>query len=434
MFFKNSLIIGFFLILSNLLAIFRERMFLQMVGPGEVLDVYNASFRIPDLMLGVMMSFVAGSTVIPFFTKYKTDSKEDLEGISKHFSSLFIVFVLMMMILSLFLFMFMRPIIEIFVNNFTQDQLNQTVFYSRVLLIQPLLLGLSMLIGALAQSRNLFWISSMAPIFYSVGTITVFYFYGEKLAMLAAVIGALIGAFAQLLFQSITLFKLKIWLNFSLFSWTNIKEQLSVSIPRSGSFVLSQLRLIVITFLFSSLGTGMLSLYSVAQKFMDVFTVVIANPISISTLPTLSENYNEGHMMKYKKLYLKSFGLILTLSIVIGLLGYFYSYQIINLVYGDFERIEVSAKILGMFMLTLPVNALGYYLTIAFSARKNTKLPFYASLFSGVYLFVIAILVNYNTNYINLKFILVNLVIASFIYLSTLLLYDVKYLNKNLNK
>src|SRR3954463_5896873 len=87
---RNSAILAFFSVVSLLLGILRDRLLATIVGVGPMLDVYNASFRVPDLTLGILLSLASATTVVPFLTHAAhTEDKKELE---KRFSSLFVFF------------------------------------------------------------------------------------------------------------------------------------------------------------------------------------------------------------------------------------------------------------------------------------------------------------------------------------------------------
>ena len=75
---RNSAILAFFSIISLLLGIFRDRILAQVVGVGPMLDVYNAAFRIPDLVYAVLLSVVSAATVVPFISKAAREKEEEL--------------------------------------------------------------------------------------------------------------------------------------------------------------------------------------------------------------------------------------------------------------------------------------------------------------------------------------------------------------------
>ena len=57
---------GGFALLSQLLALIRDRLFAGTFGAGETLDIYYAAFRIPDFILITGASLVSVSILIPF--------------------------------------------------------------------------------------------------------------------------------------------------------------------------------------------------------------------------------------------------------------------------------------------------------------------------------------------------------------------------------
>ncbi len=50
---------------AQLLALLRDRTFAHMFGAGEVLDLYYAAFRIPDLVFVFVASLVSAYVIIP---------------------------------------------------------------------------------------------------------------------------------------------------------------------------------------------------------------------------------------------------------------------------------------------------------------------------------------------------------------------------------
>ncbi len=117
---RNSAILAFFSILSLLLAVLRDRLLAGYVGVGPVLDIYNASFRIPDLMYGAVLAFVTSGTVVPFLTK--EDKKGDLIDPQAKLASLSLFFIGAMGILAFFFALILPYIAHMLVPGFSPDQ------------------------------------------------------------------------------------------------------------------------------------------------------------------------------------------------------------------------------------------------------------------------------------------------------------------------
>jgi len=56
-----------FAFLSQILALIRDKLLAYSFGAGHSLDVYYASFRIPDLIFVSIGSLVSASVLLPFF-------------------------------------------------------------------------------------------------------------------------------------------------------------------------------------------------------------------------------------------------------------------------------------------------------------------------------------------------------------------------------
>src|SRR3989344_4036497 len=66
---EAAYLLGFFAILSQILALIRDRLFTHYFGAGEILDVYYAAFRIPDLLFVLVASLFSLYVIIPFLSE-----------------------------------------------------------------------------------------------------------------------------------------------------------------------------------------------------------------------------------------------------------------------------------------------------------------------------------------------------------------------------
>ena len=67
---RSAVIIGVFTLLSRLAGLARDMSFASRIGPGPLLDAYNAAFRIPDFMFNLLVLGTLSVAFIPVFTKY----------------------------------------------------------------------------------------------------------------------------------------------------------------------------------------------------------------------------------------------------------------------------------------------------------------------------------------------------------------------------
>jgi putative peptidoglycan lipid II flippase len=62
---QAAVILGISAFASQLLALLRDRVFAHNFGANEVLDIYYAAFRIPDLIFVTVASLVSMTILIP---------------------------------------------------------------------------------------------------------------------------------------------------------------------------------------------------------------------------------------------------------------------------------------------------------------------------------------------------------------------------------
>jgi putative peptidoglycan lipid II flippase len=74
---EAAFVLGIFTLFSQVLAIIRDRLLAGGVGPGEILDIYYAAFRVPDLLFTLGAALVSVSILMPFFRHELNQGKEN---------------------------------------------------------------------------------------------------------------------------------------------------------------------------------------------------------------------------------------------------------------------------------------------------------------------------------------------------------------------
>ncbi|MEK7135084.1 MAG: lipid II flippase MurJ, partial [Patescibacteria group bacterium] len=75
---QAALLLGFFSLLSQVLAFLRDRLLAHVFGAGSELDIYYAAFRIPDFLFVTVASVVSLSVLIPFIIEREREGTESL--------------------------------------------------------------------------------------------------------------------------------------------------------------------------------------------------------------------------------------------------------------------------------------------------------------------------------------------------------------------
>lgn len=374
---RNSLLLAFFSGISLLLGIVRDRLLSLYVGVGPVLDVYNASFRIPDFIYGILFALVSAGTVVPFLTKAAHDDNKD--ELQVRFNSLFFFFSGLFFIVSLCTIIILPYVTHLIVPGFSPEQQEQFIWCTRILLVQPFLLGLSALISCLGQVRHRFILYSFAPILYALGIIFSIIFLYKPYGLSGIVIGVLGGAGLGLFVQSYALWKERMTFSFSYSKWSVIQEHLRNALPRSGSTIISRLRDIVFAAVATSLGVGVLSIYIFAQRILDAFVQVVVQSAATATLPVLSHHHATGNLQSYKKIFAINIITILSAASLASLFCILFSKPLVQILYGNTESTEAIASLMSLLAYTLPTLSINVYFVSAFNAAKDGKGLFYAN-------------------------------------------------------
>lgn len=159
---QAAIILGFFTLVSQILAMFRDRMFAHYLGPSATLDVYYASFKIPDLLFVSVASLASITVLLPFLVeKIGVNEKGELNGGSasarKLLHDIFTVFLLVMIGVSVIAFIFMPELVKLIAPGFNALELKELTGISRIMLLSPILLGLSNLFGSVTQMFKKFF-------------------------------------------------------------------------------------------------------------------------------------------------------------------------------------------------------------------------------------------------------------------------------------
>ncbi|MDP3957945.1 MAG: lipid II flippase MurJ, partial [bacterium] len=138
-----ALLLSSFALLSQVLALVRDRLFAHSFGASSTLDVYYAAFRIPDFLYVSLASFVSVTVLIPILLEKMGGETEGNEASRKFISDVLTVFSAVILLAGGVLFFFIPDLARAVAPGFSPGELEKLVSLSRILLLSPLLLGVS---------------------------------------------------------------------------------------------------------------------------------------------------------------------------------------------------------------------------------------------------------------------------------------------------
>src|SRR3989304_8845859 len=191
---QAALLLGFFARISQSLGLLRDRSLAHFLGPSSTLDIYYAAFRVPDFIFISIASLASFTVLIPFFID-KLKDQAGHEEARRFLSNIFSAFSLIIILASLITFFLMPFLARLVAPGFSPAMHDELVSLSRIMLLSPIFLGLSNLLGTVTQVFNKFFIYALSPVFYNLGIligVLIFYpIWGIKGLAFGVVTGSL---------------------------------------------------------------------------------------------------------------------------------------------------------------------------------------------------------------------------------------------------
>ncbi len=380
-----AIIIGAASLASRFLGVIRDRILAGEFGAGDVLDTYYAAFRVPDLVFNLLVLGALSAGFIPIFTQYlQGDNKEKAWHLANEIINVLLISLLV--ICSVF-FIFAPQLMQLITPGFDAEKIKLTVALTRIMFLSPLLLGISSVFGGILQSFKRFLVYSLAPILYNVGIIigalVLVKFWGIYGLAWGVILGALMHLLIQIPTSTYLGFRYK-WI-FSLKD-EGLKRIFKIMVPRTLTLGITQINLVVITIIASTLAAGSLAIFNLANN-LQIFPVgIFGISFAIAAFPTLSALA----LRQDKKEFIESFSNttreILFFIIPASALLLVLRAQIVRVILGTgnftWEDTVLTIDALAMFSISLFAQALIPLLLRGFYAFQKATTPFIIGLFT----------------------------------------------------
>lgn len=375
---QAAFVLGFFSILSQILGLIRDRLLASWIGPGEILDVYYASFKIPDLINVLFASLFSVTILIPFISEYA--EKKRIDKLNEFLKNIFSVYVLGMIVVSAISFIVMPFLVRVIAPGFSSEQLVTLTLYTRIMLLSPFLLGLSSLFGAFTQVQKKFFSFAIAPLFYNAGILFGIVFLSKSFGILGVVIGVVFGAFLHMVLQLPSLRAVSVFPRFSLdIKWSLIFRVIKQSIPRTIGLSLSNTTFIIIGALASLLVAGSLSVFQLSYNIQTTPLAIIGISYAVAAFPTLTRLYGEKKKQEFMNLIHRAAQNILFLALPLSFFFIVLRAHIVRILLGTSQFTWASTRLvaasLAVFSISIVAQSLVLLLVRGFYATGNTRTP-----------------------------------------------------------
>lgn len=385
---EAAYLLGFFALLSQLLGFLRDRLLAGEFGAGAALDAYYAAFRIPDFIFIVGASAVSLSVLIPFLSRKMEEGKEEARAF---LDSIFTAFFLCIIAVSAGAF-FAAPFLAHFLfPGFSERIQADTALLMRIMLLQPILLGLSNLFASVTQLSRRFLVYAVSPLLYNAGIIAGILFVYPKFGVAGLAWGVALGSFLHLLVQVPVIARQGLLPGFTLrLRFSELREVLALSLPRTLALSAQNIAVLVLTAFGSFLGAGSVAVFNLAWNLQSVPLAIVGASYSLAAFPTLAGLWSSGARKKFLETVSASVRHILFWSLPAFVLFVVLRAQIVRTVLGagafDWADTRLTAAALALFAVSVAAQSLALLFTRAYYAAGRTKVPVGVSVLGAAFI------------------------------------------------
>ncbi|MBI4136314.1 MAG: hypothetical protein HY481_02090 [Candidatus Vogelbacteria bacterium] len=390
---EAALLLGISAVLSQILALIRDRLLAVSFGAGSELDIYYAAFRLPDILYVFLGSFVSVTVVLPFLTRHL--ERGDWAAGSRLLSDLGRHFLILMLVAMTVGYIFMPQLLNLVAPGFTASASSELLVLSRILLLSPFLLGLSNLLANITQSSRKFFLYALSPILYNLGIIAGIVFFYPSFGLAGLAWGVALGAFLHLAIQWPALARSRLALSLTGASSGEWRKIFLLAWPRTLALSVHQLTILALVALASYLAAGAIAVFTFAYNLQAVLLSVIGVSYSVAAFPTLVRLFANGDRPKFVTQVVTAARHIIFWSLPAVALFIVLRAQIVRVILGagrfNWEDTRLTAAALAIFLVSVVAQSLILLFVRGYYAGGRTRKPLMINVLSAILTIFLAV-------------------------------------------
>ena len=373
-----SLVMSAFLF-SRALGLVREIVIGRQFGTTWELDAYLAAFRVPDAIFQLMAGGALGSAFIPVFTGFL--AQKDHRGAWHLASGVANLVGLLLTICAVLAAIFSPTLIgRVVAPGFSPEGKALATRLMRLMLVTPVIFGVSGIVMAVLHSHQHFLLPALAPSLYNLSIILGALVLAPKMGVYGLALGVVAGAGAHLAIQLPALVRRggsyypTLGLKFE-----GVREVVRLMLPRTFGLGVVQLNFLVNTILASRLAPGSLAALNYAWLLLMLPQGIFAMALGTAAFPTLSELVARDERRRMAQVTSETLRLVFYLAVPASIAMFLLRQPLIELLFqrGRFTTgsSQATAWALQFYAPGLFAYAGVEILSRAFYALHDTKTP-----------------------------------------------------------
>jgi putative peptidoglycan lipid II flippase len=364
--------------LSRVLGLAREMIIGQQFGTSGELDAYLAAFRLPDILFQLVAGGALGSAFIPTFSGYLAQGDE--QGAWRLASAVINLVLLLLSALALLAAAFAPLLVaKVVAPGFDPAKRALTVQLMRLMLLSPVVFGVSGIVMGVLNSYQHFLLPALAPIVYNLSIIGAALFLSPSLGVRSLAVGVVVGSLFHLAVQVPSLVRRGMGYSPILgLGNPGVREVGRLMAPRVLGLSVVQINFLVNTSLASTFD-GSLAALNFAWLLMLLPQGIFAQALATAAFPTFSELAAKKQVAEMRSTLSATLRAILYLAIPASVGLFALRYPIVQLLFqrGAFQESSTEAVVwaLQFYALGLFAHAVVEIVTRAFYALHDTLTP-----------------------------------------------------------
>jgi len=383
--FRALLTVSGMTFLSRILGFVREAICARYFGAGAMMDSFNVSFMLPNLLRRLFAEGAFSQAYVPILAEYK--NKQGMEATRALVDRVATLLTLVVAVVAL-LGVFGAPfIIDLVASGFRNDVANPgkfelTVELTRITFPYILFITLVSLSAGILNTWNRFTIPAFTPVILNLSIISMALFAAPYFdpPIKAVAWGALIGGLLQLALQIIPLTRIGM-LPRPKFdpAFPGVRRILALMAPAVVGVSVSQLSLLINTRIASHLVNGSVSWMTYADRLLELPAGILGAALGTILLPSLSKLHANQCQEEFSAQLDWGLRLTLLLAVPAALGLIFLAVPLITTLfqYGEFgpESVVPTRDALICFSVGLTAMILIKVLAPSFYARQDVRTP-----------------------------------------------------------
>lgn len=385
-----ALVVAFFGVASRLLGVVRDRILAAQFGAGDVLDTYYAAFRLPDTLFELVVAGALGAAFIPIFSGLLAADERNRAWRVAH--GVFIAVLGAIGIIAVVLWICAPLFVHAIVPGFDADKATATVQLTRIMLLSPIFLSVSAVLGGILVSFQRFVYNAAAPILYNIGIIIGAKVFVPVIGTPGLAWGVVLGAVLHASMHMIDAYRIGFRVSdirlASMMHNRDVTKTILLMVPRMFSSASNQLSLLLVTFFASTLAAGSITIFTFANNVQSVVLGLFGIPFALAAFPVLSGSFASGDSEGFNDVLSRTLRRILYYTVPLSAIFFVLREPIVRIVYGaghfNLADTRTTYQVLGIMCVSLFAQSIVPLLARGFYAMYDTKTPFYIALVSQV--------------------------------------------------